>query len=85
MNHVSIKKQASIRLSWVEWQLYDMKGSIQAAEAINDAIETAFNEGSSRKEISKIALSVMGDFDQFGADDTDPRDVLDDVLDELYR
>jgi hypothetical protein len=87
MQNVVISKQATIRLTADQWDLYtnaQTRECAVAADAINLAIEDAFNAGQSRTQVESIALEVMHRYADQGAYDSEPLYMLSRLLDELF-
>lgn len=82
---VTVSKQATLALSADDWDLYTSSMDCsQAAQAINEAIQTAFNRGDSEAEVRRRATAVMQQYADYGAMDTEPRGMLEAVLEYLY-
>lgn len=82
-----IEKKITIKLELTadDWQLYTASTNCtKAAMALNKAIETAVNTGLSRYEVERAANVAMRANDKYGATDTEPRWVLNDILDEVF-
>jgi len=84
MRGLIITKQAVITLAAEDWQLYAaLPLSGQVAADLNRTIEKAFNRGQTRREIEEQALQLMRANREYGAMDTEPLAVLEELLDEL--
>lgn len=82
---LSIKRIVQLRLSARDWQLYVVKGAPTAAVLMNRAVEAAVNAEGSTRSTARIAIAEeWRAFNNFGAMDTVPRDVLEQILDEVY-
>lgn len=91
MLNVKIKKSVSITLTANDWQLYaaaDEDGREINPEfvavALNNAIERDINSGLSIFEVEKNIHNVMSFFADFGATDSEPREVLYSMLNSIY-
>jgi hypothetical protein len=91
MRGVKIKKSVSITLTANDWQLYaaaDEDGREINPEfvavALNNAIERDINSGLSIFEVEKNIHNVMSFFADFGATDSEPREVLYSMLNSIY-
>lgn len=74
-----------ISLTARDWELYcDMPGNDKAARAINNAFMEAVNDGCPREEVREATYAVMAEYDSFGAQDTEPRATLEDLLDRVF-
>jgi len=87
MQNVIISKQATIRLTSDQWDLYtnsQLRECAVAADAINLAIENAFNAGQSRDQVEWAALQTMQQYADQGAYDSEPLYMLERLLNELF-
>lgn len=85
MKNVSVHKRITVNLTPEQWQLYtaSMNCSI-AADELNRLFEQSFNSGKLRKEVRAIMEKRMSDLSSFGAYDTEPLAILEDLLDLVY-
>jgi hypothetical protein len=82
---ISIKKQVRLDLTPDDWQLYTTSMDCKrAAIALNDTFEFWFNNGASREELMKYMYNVMKIWSEYGAADSEPMYVLDDLVDTVY-
>jgi len=79
-----IRREAVVDVSADDWDLYDRPGRLDAAGAINRAIEQAVAEGALRRAAEMAALAVMRQHEDLGATDSEPLWRLQNVLDKLY-
>ncbi len=89
MKGLTITKQITLDRSAEQWELYTTSPGRAldcelAAQAINKAIEDAFNRGETQREVEKIALETMGKYSDLGAMDSEPQCILIDLLLELF-
>ena len=91
MRGVTVKtaKTVALTLDADDWELYTSSPALharasEAVAAINAAIQGAVNSGADRKAAAAAAHVAMRAHSGAGADDTEPRGVLADVLDEVY-
>ena len=87
MQNVIISKQATIRLTSDQWDLYtnsQLRECAVAADAINLAIENAFNAGQSRDQVEWAAHQTMQQYADQGAYDSEPLYMLERLLNELF-
>ena len=89
MKNLTIKRvvQVKLYLTAEQWGLYNPK-SVEAAGtawALNNNIENYVNRGEDRKTVALFTRSMMVHAREFGADDTEPHDILEQILDEIYR
>lgn len=78
---VEIVSNAKVKLSLTadQWQLYaDMPGAKAAARDINLTVAKALNNGD-----IEGAYKALEDFRQFGATDTEPRNVLQYIIEKM--
>ena len=74
-----------ISLTAEHWDLYtDKPGAETAAQALNNAFKQAVNQKLSAPEVAKVMDSVMFEHADLGAADTEPREVLNRLLANLY-
>ena len=89
--YITEKRSININLNPDMWELYAYKDGQKAfflnnvAHEINKAIETAFNNGADKKETRNAALETMNRYADYGAYDSEPMGVLEDILAHLYR
>jgi len=82
---ISIKKQVRLDLTPDDWQLYTTSMNCKRATiALNDTFEYWFNNGASREELMKYMHDVMNSWSEYGAADSEPMYVLDDLVDTVY-
>ena len=87
---ITIRRHATVvtlQLTADDWQLYTVSKPAECAEAaahLNQEIKTAINEGLNRDVVRSIAQTVMRKYADLGATDTEPRNVLEDVLDAVF-
>ncbi len=82
MQNVKLYKMyivASINLSAAEWQLYDKEGADLAAHKMNRELEQCLVEGDFNNAYSR----VLSPHREFGATDTEPEYVLQNILKSL--
>jgi hypothetical protein len=87
MNNVHIEKitQVNITLTADQWDLYTRsRDCSEAAEALNKTLEESINDGLSREEVVLMMDQVMVKYANYGAWDTEPRWVLEQILDEVF-
>ena len=86
MNGVTITKKVTLHMTAEDWELYcHVPGAHDAALHINRAIEAAFNEGVSQKELLAAALAEMRKHRNLGAMDSEPIYHLDKLVEKLYQ
>lgn len=85
MRGLTINKQVALALTAEDWDLYDMPESKVAAEALNYVIMREVNAGMDRLSVKKKAYKVMSKYLDTGIMDTEPRAILQEILDEIYR
>ena len=82
---ISIKKKVVLSLTAADWQLYTTSMNCKRATiALNDTFEYWFNNGASREELMKYMYNVMKIWSEYGAADSEPMYVLDDLVDTVY-
>lgn len=73
-------------LSAAQWQLYTdlLPGVTAAADKLNEALRVSVNEGLPRWRCAQRVQLVMQAESAFGANDTGPRYILEDLLNEIF-
>lgn len=84
MKQIDCRRTVTIPSTARDWQLYTtMKGVGAAAKALTDTLTTALRLGESRVDIENAMIEVMRKYEDFGADDTEPRWVLANTLNAI--
>lgn len=83
-NRIKVKKTVSLCLTAEDWQLYDLPGAGLAAKGLNIAVENAVNSGMGINEAAREVEKTMEALGEYGASDTEPRYVLDDLINLIY-
>ena len=87
---VKVKRMVNVELTASDWQLYSPEtpedaSPDRAARALNSALMVFLsNEDLSRDQVRDRMYTVMNTLSKTGAYDTEPRDVLEDILDKVY-
>jgi hypothetical protein len=87
---INVRRHATVEplnISADDWEMYATSKPAECAEAaahLNREITTAINEGLNRDVVRSIAQTVMRKYADLGATDTEPRNVLEDVLDAVF-
>lgn len=85
MQGIEIKRRVKLSLSAGEWQLYSsMPGAKKAARSLNAAVAKAINASADKRSGYQAACQAMVPFADFGAIDSEPRYVLQDIIDKVY-
>ena len=85
--HLKIEKVLKIQV-WLtpqEWSLYDRSFANVVSHALNSTLTTYVNRGETRERVTEMMLSVMRDYEDYGARDTAVREVLEYLLDEIFK
>lgn len=86
MNNLTISKRIAVHLTAEQWELYTAsRDCTVAAEALNDAVQHYFNIGQTREVVHHLVTRVMSRYADYGAMDTEPKEVLNQLLDVLYK
>lgn len=88
MNNLNLKRTIQIdpEFDWEYWQLYDMPGSNFVAAVLDKALKDSVNFPGSTYESAFEAVNKMRNkFAKYGAADTDVREVLQSLLEEIYE
>jgi hypothetical protein len=87
-NNVKVKSTVTVDLTPDEWQLYTSSFPRQEIERIADFMNKrfnhAYNQGCTKEELRKYMYEIMGLFDKYGAYDTEPLGVLEDLIEKIY-
>lgn len=71
--------------SEVDWHLYDLPASEQAALDLNRALRKIYNAGASRDDVQAEMTKVMDRLNLVGANDAGAKTFLSQILDHLYE
>jgi hypothetical protein len=77
----------SVYLTAEQWQLYTSTYPAECsaiAFALNKTLIEYVNRGETREAVERFMLSAMRHAAEFGANDTEPRAVLDAILNEIF-
>lgn len=75
---IQIKCKVKLSLTAREWQLYSMPGAAAAARSMNAKVAKALNAND-----GNAAFAVLDEYQKFGASDTEPRMVLNHIMDKM--
>lgn len=87
MRGLIVKSRPVYELVWDAemWDLYtDMDGVEDVARDLSEAFSELASTLSDRNEVRRRMERKMNDFRSFGADDTEPRYALEDLLDAVF-
>jgi hypothetical protein len=74
-----------VNLTADDWELYDLPGRDEAAQAINAALVQAFNTpGADRRSVTEQTYAVMNAYSRLGAIDSEGCARLGTCLDQLF-
>lgn len=76
----TVAKITRMKLPPEAWQLYDQPGMKRVANALSNAFARLVNSGKSREEVRQAMDQLREKYSEFGADDTEPRYTLNDLL-----
>lgn len=82
---ITMIKSASVALTAEDWNLYRMKGVEHFVHDLNLTIEKAYTRGAEKREAYQQAYLLMQVNSEYGALDSEPLGMLDQVLDRLYQ
>lgn len=83
-----LKKKVQIDASFSadDWQLYTSSlDCAMAASCLNAMLMALVNQGNSRHEVEVGMSKEMSRLSKYGASDSEPRYVLECILDEVYK
>ena len=82
---ISIKKQVRLDLTADDWQLYTTSKDCDAAAcALNNVFEFWFNTEAPREKLVREMYEIMKIWSEYGAADSEPMYVLEDLVDAVY-
>ena len=88
----TVKIVINPKFTAADWQLYSFRydpaqreTSKVAAKEINRALKVAVNKGKPRDITYDTVYKVMDKYSDQGATDSEPRDMLLDILDDIYK
>ena len=76
----TVAKITRMKLPPEAWQLYDQPGMKRVANALSNAFARLVNSGKSREEVRQSMDQLREKYSEYGADDTEPRYTLNDLL-----
>lgn len=84
MHNLEIVRSFKVKVTFTleDWELYE--GAEYATREINNQLEQSINNHSDRDEVEREMESVMNQFAQYGATDSEPHWHLQKVLDFVY-
>jgi hypothetical protein len=75
----------SVKFTPRQWSLYsDMDGAKAAARKLNATLKRAVNNSLTIEDARRAMYPVMQDLSEFGANDSEPMWLLEDVLNAAY-
>lgn len=84
MKNVMITKQISLNLTAAQWDLYTTMDRVEyAAKDLNTHISDIFNSNDGPTAFAK-ASAILEEYSEFGAADSEPRQVLYELHDLFY-
>lgn len=86
MKKLNLKVTADPKFTADDWQLYtsSMKCT-RVANSLNRSLKTLVNSGKSRQDVYESMIAIMYLYSKYGATDTVVREVLLDMLDEIFK
>lgn len=84
MLRLNMTVQINPSFSWLDWELYDMPGAVGAAAKLNKTLKNAVNQGCRRPVLENTMDLTMSELCKFGASDTEARNFLYRVLNEIF-
>ncbi len=68
-----------------DWQLYTVSRPCEEAAAkLNEALAAAVNAGMTRRQVEERMDEVMSELARFGAADSEPANLLAEILDRVF-
>lgn len=86
MRNVTVKHtvQVECNLTPDQWQLYDKPGRSLAATSLNASFADAVNAGKNIREVRKAMDLAMRDWSPLGANDTEGRATVEDLIEVAF-
>ena len=84
---ISIEKRhtAKLSLDGEDWSLFTASmDCAKVAAALNEAFEKGVADTNGRAGTRRAVVAVMTSFADYGANDTEPRDMLEELLDRVF-
>jgi hypothetical protein len=76
--------KVSLSLTADDWQLYDVFGRDDIARYLNKTLEANVNAGVGISEIKKVMQNAFDDYPLYGANDSEPKYLLDVLLLKIF-
>lgn len=83
-NKLNKRVIVDVNLTPDDWQLYAMPEVERVAEALNKRFNETVNMNATRYETDRAMRKELQLYRNWGSNDTEPHDVLDDLLKEVY-
>lgn len=81
---VTVRKVVEVKASADDWGLYYTPEREEVASALNEKFSILVEMGRDRDDVEHYMLKFMEVYASDGAYDTEPRAVLDKILDEVF-
>jgi hypothetical protein len=86
MRNVTITRKVTLTLTAEDWQLYtDMPNINIATSLLNRDIELILNNMDDITQARRECLEVLREYSMYGAFDTEPCGVLQNIINEVYK
>jgi len=87
MKKFQLKQQIiAVHLTAEDWDLLLAKEDVdKVATRLNDTLKSCINKGYTRSETVATMGHTMRTYSRYGCNDTEPRKVLDQLLNEFYK
>lgn len=82
---IDIKRFITLSLSAEDWSLYRRHEAQNIADKLNAEVAQAINSAAQMPEALHVASLVLIKYDDFGANDTEGRDVLESIVRIAFR
>lgn len=87
--NIQIRTNVSVNLSAAQWELntneYPRSIIERVADLLNKRVANEFNKGESRTQVEISVTALSNSFKIYGATDNKTKQVLNQLLDNLYR
>ena len=86
MNRLVIKSNPQIKCTFNrdDWRLVDKEGIESVVLDLNFQLETFVNAGYSKNDVRKLMHEDMATYTGYGTCDSEPMNLLEDALDEIF-
>jgi hypothetical protein len=87
MQSINVRRSVTVdpQLTAQQWDLYcETMDCSEVVAQLNNTLRRCVNDGMSREEVERAMLCVMQQYHKYGACDSEPYGVLQEVLDGIF-